>query len=54
MKTLSHYLGGRYVTGRHQRHAPVYNPATGEQIAQVALASADETRDAVRLAQWPS
>ncbi|MDR5875815.1 CoA-acylating methylmalonate-semialdehyde dehydrogenase [Vreelandella gomseomensis] len=50
MKTLSHYLNGQLTTGQNQRYAPVYNPATGEQSAQVALASADETRDAVRIA----
>lgn len=50
MKTLSHYLNGQLSTGQSQRTAPVYNPATGEQSAQVALATADETRDAVRIA----
>jgi malonate-semialdehyde dehydrogenase (acetylating)/methylmalonate-semialdehyde dehydrogenase len=50
MKTLSHYLNGQLTTGQNQRYASVYNPATGEQSAQVALASADETRDAVRIA----
>ncbi|MBT2786299.1 MULTISPECIES: CoA-acylating methylmalonate-semialdehyde dehydrogenase [unclassified Halomonas] len=50
MKTLSHYLNGQHIVGQSQRTSPVYNPATGEQSAQVALASADETRDAVRIA----
>ncbi|MCD1584713.1 CoA-acylating methylmalonate-semialdehyde dehydrogenase [Vreelandella titanicae] len=50
MKTLSHYLNGQFSAGQSQRTSPVYNPATGEQCAQVALASADETRDAVRIA----
>ncbi|MBT2772642.1 CoA-acylating methylmalonate-semialdehyde dehydrogenase [Halomonas sp. ISL-60] len=50
MKTLSHYLNGQHIAGQNQRTSPVYNPATGEQSAQVALASADETRDAVRIA----
>ncbi|MCL7931424.1 CoA-acylating methylmalonate-semialdehyde dehydrogenase [Halomonas llamarensis] len=50
MKTLSHYLNGQHIAGQSQRTSPVYNPATGEQSAQVALASADETRDAVRIA----
>ncbi|MCO7247307.1 CoA-acylating methylmalonate-semialdehyde dehydrogenase [Halomonas sp. CUBES01] len=50
MKTLSHYLNGQFSAGQSQRTSPVYNPATGEQSAQVALASADETRDAVRIA----
>ena len=54
MKTLSHYLNGQLdgqlFAGQSQRYAPVYNPATGEQSAQVALATADETREAVRIA----
>jgi malonate-semialdehyde dehydrogenase (acetylating) / methylmalonate-semialdehyde dehydrogenase len=50
MQTLSHYLNGQLSTGQSQRTAPVYNPATGAQSAQVALATADETRDAVRIA----
>lgn len=50
MKTLSHYLNGQLSAGQSQRTSPVYNPATGEQSAQVALATADETREAVRLA----
>ncbi|AJY49095.1 CoA-acylating methylmalonate-semialdehyde dehydrogenase [Halomonas sp. KO116] len=50
MKTLSHYLNGQLSAGQSQRTAPVYNPATGEQSAQVVLATADETREAVRIA----
>lgn len=50
MKTLSHYLNGQPTAGKSDRHSPVYNPATGKQSAQVALATADETREAVRIA----
>ncbi|CAM0557462.1 Putative 3-oxopropanoate dehydrogenase [Vreelandella titanicae] len=50
MKTLSHYLNGQLSAGQSQRTSPVYNPATGEQSAQVALATADETREAVGIA----
>ncbi len=50
MQTLSHYLNGQLFAGQSQRTSPVYNPATGEQSALVALASADETREAVRIA----
>ncbi|MDR5886034.1 CoA-acylating methylmalonate-semialdehyde dehydrogenase [Vreelandella janggokensis] len=50
MKTLSHYLNGQLSAGQSQRTSPVYNPATGQQSAQVALATADETREAVRIA----
>lgn len=50
MQTLSHYLNGQLSASQSQRTSPVYNPATGEQSAQVALATADETREAVRIA----
>lgn len=50
MKMLSHYLNGQLTTDQSQRHAAVFNPATGEQSAQVALATADETREAIRIA----
>jgi len=50
MQTLSHYLNGQLSANQSQRTSPVYNPATGEQSAQVALATADETREAVRIA----
>ena len=36
--------------GTSRRHGPVYNPATGETARQVSLASADETRAAIRAA----
>ncbi|PXX94867.1 CoA-acylating methylmalonate-semialdehyde dehydrogenase [Halomonas sp. LBP4] len=50
MNSIQHFLDGCVVPGQSGRTAPVYNPATGEQSAQVALASADETREAVRVA----
>ncbi|WP_192036462.1 CoA-acylating methylmalonate-semialdehyde dehydrogenase [Halomonas sp. YLGW01] len=50
MNQIHHFLNGSIVEGRSERYAPVFNPATGEQSAQVALATADETREAVRLA----
>ncbi|SDG09827.1 malonate-semialdehyde dehydrogenase (acetylating) / methylmalonate-semialdehyde dehydrogenase [Onishia taeanensis] len=50
MHQIHHFLNGSIVEGRSERYAPVFNPATGEQSAQVALATADETRDAVRIA----
>ncbi len=50
MNQIHHFLNGSIVEGRSERFAPVYNPATGEQSAQVDLATADETREAVRIA----
>ncbi|MDR5861104.1 CoA-acylating methylmalonate-semialdehyde dehydrogenase [Halomonas eurihalina] len=50
MSILGNYINGQPVASQSGRTAPVYNPATGEQSAQVALASADETREAVHAA----
>ncbi|MEQ7872033.1 CoA-acylating methylmalonate-semialdehyde dehydrogenase [Chromohalobacter salexigens] len=50
MNQIHHFLNGSIFEGHSERYAPIFNPATGEQSAQVALATADETREAVRLA----
>ena len=50
MRSLHHYIGGRTVEGRSGRDGPVFDPATGEQSATVAYASADETRAAIAAA----
>jgi malonate-semialdehyde dehydrogenase (acetylating) / methylmalonate-semialdehyde dehydrogenase len=49
--TLGHFVGGRAVTGASRRYGPVYDPATGETTRQVSLATADETRAAIRAAR---
>jgi len=46
---ISHFIGGRLVAG-HGRTAAVFNPATGAQSGEVALASAAEVRAAVKVA----
>lgn len=51
MQTLSNYIDGQHVQSQSQRTSAVYNPATGEQIKQVALSSAMETQAAVSRAQ---
>ncbi|SEN55639.1 CoA-acylating methylmalonate-semialdehyde dehydrogenase [Halomonas caseinilytica] len=50
MSILGNYINGQPVASQSGRTAPVYNPATGEQRLQVALSSADETREAVHVA----
>ena len=40
MKTISHVIGGQSVEVQGSRTAPVFNPATGAQTAEVQLASA--------------
>ena len=42
MKRISHWVDGRSVVGTSGRTGPVYNPALGERVAEVDLASAAE------------
>ena len=51
MKTISHVIGGKSVEVRGGRTAPVSNPATGAQTAEVQLASAEEVDAAVAAAR---
>ena len=51
MRTITHWIGGKPVTGSTDRTSPVWNPATGEQQAEVALASVDDVDAAVRTAK---
>ena len=46
---INHYIDGRVVEGKSGRLGEVYNPAIGEVVRQVALASAAETRAAVAI-----
>ena len=39
MHTIAHLIGGQSVVGPDDGRSPVYNPATGEQRSEVALAS---------------
>ena len=50
MDTIHHYIGGKTANGRSRRFGEVFNPATGEQAAQVAFAGADEVDAAVAAA----
>ena len=47
IKPISHWIGGRIVEGTSGRSGPVYNPATGEQSAEVDFASVEEVDRAV-------
>ncbi|NDV88278.1 CoA-acylating methylmalonate-semialdehyde dehydrogenase [Aurantimonas aggregata] len=47
MEQIGHFIGGKRVAGTSGRTADVFNPATGEVQAQVALAGAAEMRAAV-------
>lgn len=50
MKTIEHWIGGKLTAGTGGRLAPVWNPATGAQQAQVVLGSTDDADQAVRAA----
>ena len=45
---LSHFIGGKKVTGQSGRFGDVYNPATGEVTSRVPLAGAAEVDAAVQ------
>ncbi|MEM8842960.1 MAG: aldehyde dehydrogenase family protein, partial [Pseudomonadota bacterium] len=51
MHQIGHYIDGAEIAGTSGRTADVFNPATGEVQAQVALASADELANAVEIAK---
>jgi malonate-semialdehyde dehydrogenase (acetylating)/methylmalonate-semialdehyde dehydrogenase len=48
---ISHYIDGQRVAGKSGRTAPVFNPAIGQQVASVALASTSEVDQAVAAAR---
>ncbi|KQP30918.1 methylmalonate-semialdehyde dehydrogenase [Methylobacterium sp. Leaf104] len=48
---ISHFIGGQLVAGTGPRHAPVFNPATGEETGRVALADAADVNTAVAAAK---
>ncbi len=51
MKSLSHWINGELVDGQSTRTGPVFNPAVGEQVAEVRLASSADVDSAVKAAQ---
>ena len=47
MKTIEHFVNGNTFSGESKRAAKVFNPATGEQSAEVKLATAKDVNEAV-------
>ncbi|MFG1301866.1 CoA-acylating methylmalonate-semialdehyde dehydrogenase [Xanthobacter sp. V3C-3] len=47
MREIGHFIGGKHVPGTSGRTADVYQPMTGEVVAQVALASNEEMAAAI-------
>ncbi|MEL7030158.1 MAG: aldehyde dehydrogenase family protein, partial [Pseudomonadota bacterium] len=50
MKTHGHFVNGSHVEGASGQFAPVFNPTTGDQQSQVALANRGEVEAAVSAA----
>lgn len=50
MNQLDHHINGQFVAGQSGKSSPVFNPATGQEIGQVTLATTDEVEQAVQAA----
>jgi malonate-semialdehyde dehydrogenase (acetylating)/methylmalonate-semialdehyde dehydrogenase len=50
MRTIEHWIGGSETTGSSTRHSVVWNPATGQEQAQVLLAEPSDVDAAVQAA----
>ena len=51
MRIIQHFVGGKDFSGVSRRTSKVFNPATGEQSAEVKLASVKDVDTAVLNAQ---
>ena len=51
MKIIEHFVGGKSFSGKSKRTGKVFNPATGEQSAEVKLATTQDVNVAVANAQ---
>src|SRR5512132_2970398 len=51
MRTINHWINGQTVATSAERTGAVYDPATGQQTAQVASATGEDVDAAVRAAQ---
>ncbi len=51
MRTVTHWIDGAAYDGRSTRAAPIWNPATGAQQAEVRLATVEDVDVAVRAAE---
>jgi malonate-semialdehyde dehydrogenase (acetylating)/methylmalonate-semialdehyde dehydrogenase len=51
METVANFIHGECVTGESPRVQAIFNPATGTQIRQVAMSTAQQTEQAIASAQ---
>ena len=47
MNTIQHFVNGKKFSGESKRAGKVFNPATGDQTAEVKLATTKDVNDAV-------
>ena len=48
MKKISHFIDGKIYSESKSRKGPIFNPAIGEQIAEVELASKSTVEKAIQ------
>ena len=51
MKIIHHFVEGKNFSGNSKRTGKVFNPATGEQIAEVKLATSNDVDQALASAK---
>ena len=51
MKIIEHFVNGKQYPGSSKRTSPVFNPATGEETAQVKLGNLKDLNQIVEKAQ---
>jgi malonate-semialdehyde dehydrogenase (acetylating)/methylmalonate-semialdehyde dehydrogenase len=50
MSTIHHFIDGKRAVGQGERHAAVFNPATGEESGSIRIAGTRDVAEAVRAA----
>lgn len=51
VRKLTHFINGELIEGKSGHYSKVFNPSTGEVIAEVPIATAEETREAIATAK---
>ena len=51
MNLIEHFIGGKQIPGSSDRKSQIFNPATGEKISEVRLASKSDLDQAVQVAK---
>ncbi len=51
VKKLKYFCGGQWLESKTQKYMDIYNPSTGEVIAQTPCCTADEVNDAIAAAK---